>query len=340
MTSLERILAAMQGIETDRRAFTLITSLYGGRLTGVSPHDYFHDPERYLAGQKAVYELSGQDILFSPFCFAREAEAYGGQAHWFPDGPPNIKKPGIPNARVFLDRPMPDSTTSAPHTFITETIRLVSKEFSGRVPVCAVMVSPAEIPVLAMGLDAWIETLITDPETASRVLDRCARWFSARANELLAAGAAFIASPMEFINPAILFPRLIDELVLPALRTALAEIRGPVVLHHGGNPVNAHLETWATLPGVAGFALDNRDSIPEARSTVGESPLLLGNLSAAALPFLDIPTVRKLCLNMLETNRADPRWILCTAGADVPWNTGEQTISTIGHTVREFGGAQ
>jgi uroporphyrinogen decarboxylase len=48
MTSMERVVAALQGEMADRRAFTLTLSLYGARLAGSSVSEYYSSPEQYL----------------------------------------------------------------------------------------------------------------------------------------------------------------------------------------------------------------------------------------------------------------------------------------------------
>lgn len=68
MIAMERVLCALQGKPSDRRAFTLALSLYGSRLSGCPTQEYYSEPQRYLEGQREVVRLMDPDIVFAPFC--------------------------------------------------------------------------------------------------------------------------------------------------------------------------------------------------------------------------------------------------------------------------------
>ncbi len=91
MNARQRVAAALNGEEADRRAFALTLSLYGARLTKMDAVDYFSDPKLYAAGQRAVVDLCAPDILFGPFAFALEAEAFGAIVERFHDAPPGLR---------------------------------------------------------------------------------------------------------------------------------------------------------------------------------------------------------------------------------------------------------
>ncbi len=340
MTSLERIMAALGGQEQDRPPFTLTMSLYGSRLTDCPLDEYYSRSACYASGQQAVYELCRPDILFGPFALALEAAAFGGELFQGQGSPPFLKKPPARSVSDCLKLELPDIDSNTRLCFIRESISLLAARYKNSVPVCGIVVSPVDLPLLLMGVDAWLDTLINHPEQAAQILEKTGAHFVAWANAQLSDGASFIAVPMECVNPALLFRKIIKDTLLPAISAAFARVKGPIIFHHGGNRLGAYLADYLDLPNVAGFALDQRDSFDEARRIVGARRLLLGNINGPALHAGSdeqvLEKVRALCAN----RRPDPAWIFASSGADISIQTPPARVRAIADTVRGLAGWQ
>ena len=334
MTSLERVLLALQGKPQPSPPFTLTLSLYGARLTGCPLSEYYRRPERYLEGQEAVVDLCRPDIVFSPFALTLEAEAFGSELKFLPDNPPNIKKPAIRSADDFILLPLPDVDSNLSLLYLRESVRLLAGRYRGRKAICGVVTASVDLPAIIMGIDQWIETLLFAPEKAVTILEKAHRHFVALANALIADGANFIAIPTMFTNPQILYPKLIDEVILPALARSLADVKGPVVFHHGGNPMVPTLGDYLSLPNVAAYAVDHRDSLAVARRILGPNRLLLGNLNGPTLSRLSMDTVLSKVDQILDDRRGDPCFIFATSGADVPFDTPPALLQAIAKKVQ------
>lgn len=148
-------------------------------------------------------------------------------------------------------------------------------------------------------------------------------------------GATILAFPGVFCNPTVVPPRVIWKMALPAMADACREIRGPVVMHHGGVRLAPFLEDYAELPNVAGFVVDARDSLSEAREKLGGMPLLLGNLDGPTLNEQTPDQLQAPCEGILADRAQDPHFILSTSGADVPWTTPPELIQVVCHTVQQ-----
>ncbi len=338
MTSLERVLGALHGKPRSRPPFTLTLSLYGARLIGCPLTEYYRDPARYLEGQQAVMALCAPDILFGPFALTLEAEAFASELIFPPANPPNVRKPSVRSPENFLRLELPDVESHPSLLYLRESVRRLAAEYKGRTPICGIITAPVDLPAIVMGIDRWIETLLFAPDLAAAVLEAACKHFIGFANALLADGADFIGLTTVFSHPTILFRQQIDEMILPALDRSFRELEGPVVFHHGGNPMAPHLHDYLGLPNVAAFVLDHRDSLTEARRILGPARLILGNLEGPTLSRAPMEIVLDKVDCILEDRKDDPCFIFSTSGPDVPWDTPPELVRAIAERIQSMGG--
>ncbi len=335
-TSHERIAAAIQGQWSERPPFALITSLYGARLTGCETQKYYRSSERYAEGQKAVVRLTDPDILTGPFALPLEAEAFGCELVFLSDNPPNIRKPAIRSIADVSALEPPDIDSAPSIVYMRESIRRLVQDLGHEKPICGVITSPVDLPALILGIDLWIETLISDEPLAQDLLAMTSGYFVSYANALFRDGASFLAIPSLFTHPSILFPDHVHRIILPTLHRAFKAVSGPIVFHHGGNPLVPYLQKYMDLPNVAGFALDHRDDLDRARSILGPGRLILGNLNGPTLSSLPLDRILGRVDGILENRADDLRFIFLTAAADIPFNTPVETLKAIAERIRSW----
>lgn len=338
MTSMQRVVAALQGNSADKRAWTMTLSLYGAKLTGCPLPEYFTRPERYVQGQIAVAEQCKPDIIFAPFALALEAHAFGSEIVFIPKGPPNVKKPFIRKPDDIEKVKLPDINRQASLRYLQTSARRLADHFKGTVPICGVLASPLDLPAIIMGVEGWLELLLFDRQKASTMIDLMSEYFVNMANDMFAGGITFLALPMMFTNPQLVFEKTIDELVVPALADIFARLKGPIVFHHGGNPLAAYLQHYRSLPNVGGFVLDSRDDFETARRIVGENVLLLGNLDGPCLGKRSPAWAVEKARTILDSRKKDKHFIFASTAADVAWDTPLATITGI-HALMALYGA-
>ncbi len=336
MTSLERVFATIHGKKRDRPAYTFLLSSYGAQLTNIPTKEYYTHSNLYVEGQHAVYDLCSPDILFGPFALALEAAAFGAELHHIDNAPPVIKKPQIRSTEEFLKHSLPDIESNPHLTYIRNSIRTLAIDYKDSVPICAVVASPADLPALVLGMEQWIETLVTAPEAARAIMHLTSKHFVSFANALLSDGASFIAVPTMFSSPVLVYKSLIDELILPTLHSAFTDVNGPIVFHHGGNKILSNILSYSALPNVAGFALDSHDSLSAARTIIGPHKLILGNLNSAALSKNTTERIIQKVQDILTTQRNDAHFIFATSSADVPWDTPPERIKAVAQAIQSW----
>ncbi|MEQ8189096.1 MAG: uroporphyrinogen decarboxylase family protein [Candidatus Eremiobacterota bacterium] len=329
MNSLERITCAIKGEPSDRPAVSVTLSLYGARLTGCPLDKYYTDSEAYVEGQSAVIEKFHPDIIFSPFVLTAEGEALGSRVKFFKNQPPNMSESSVKSAEEFLKLPLPDIDSSERLLYIRESARGLAGKYSKKMPLAGILLGPADLPALVMGIDAWIYTLMFNRDNARKILEQTGRFFVNWANALLCDGANFVVIPAVFSSPSVITKNIIKELVLPVYREVFKEVRGGIILHHGGTPVAPVIDYYMNLPNVAAFVIDSRDSFSETRNKAGSERLLLGNIDGSTLNKSNAENIRNMCLNILNNRREDHHFILSTSGSDVPYDTHAENIQAI-----------
>jgi uroporphyrinogen decarboxylase len=170
MTPLERIGLTLSGQFADHRPVAAVLSLYGCRMTGSTPFAYYRDPALYLAGQKAVVHAFNPDIVFAPFALPLEAESVGAKLSWTDNAPPNVRKPLAPPAGGAAELAWSNPEKSDSLSFLVESARLLAREFSGERPVAAILTAPSDLPAIILGIDAWLNLLLFEQDSALEYL--------------------------------------------------------------------------------------------------------------------------------------------------------------------------
>jgi uroporphyrinogen decarboxylase len=330
MNSLERVLATLAGEPVDHRAYTLMLSLYGARLTGASLLEYYTDPEAYAAGQGAVREAFEPDLLFGPFALATMGAVFGGTLRHHPRQAPTLAVPPYATAEEALARWRPEPEAHPGLRYFSESTRLLAQRYAGEVPVVGVLLSPVDLPIMLLGVEGWMETLLDEPDAARALLASCSAFCQAWGRQLLACGATVLGFTANFCNPGILPERIIRAFTLPELKAWCGGIPGPMVFHHGGCRLAPHLGLLGGLPQVAGYVFDPRDDLAEGRSHLGPGPLILGGLDGPGLERLTPEAAAAHCEQVLQERGADPRFILASGSADVALTTPAKVIEAVG----------
>lgn len=338
MNSLDRILATLHNQSTDRPPFLLNASLYGARLTGASLEDHYAQAAIYAEGQQAIRETFAPDLLTSPFLVPALGEAFGSRASLRRKQPPTISTFAADSAEGLLKLPLPDVDSHPRLLYLRESIRDLATRYAGEVPIFGILVSPSDIPPLVIGLEAWIDALLFQPDVARAVLDRVTPFAVDLGKAMLADGATGVALTANLANTTIVTDRVAETLTLPALRACLAELPGPVILHHGGCPLLAQLARFKGLPNVVAYVLSAGEDLGEARRMLGPGPVVMGNLDGPVFADLQPADVQKQCERAFSQRGDDRQFILCTSGADVRFDTPPACLEAITEAVCRAGG--
>lgn len=331
MNGVTRINNTFAGVEVDRRAFAPVLSLYGARLSGCPLDKYYSDASAFELGQMAVLETFRTDNLFAPLNFPALGRCFGSELRFFEDQPPNICTPVLSGYKNWGKIRIPPVKDDPYLRFFVETVRRLSARVHGEVAICVPLPSIVDLPILILGFEGWMETLVSDRQVAAQIMRELEPWLRELAGLLLRAGASALAMTGAFASPSIVPTDIVLHLMRPALEQSLENLGGAVLFIHGGATQISRLSELASLPSVEAFGLEETDSFVEARRALGDSPVLSWGPNGSRLPSLNADAIRKHCLHKLESVKDDRRIMLSNSGVDIPWNTPPENI----HALRE-----
>jgi uroporphyrinogen decarboxylase len=339
MNSSERIMATLAGKPLDRRAFIPVLSLYGARLTNCPLERYYTDPAAYAAGQLAVHQEFEPDMLLGPFALALIGAAFGSEMKFTASQPPNIRKPAITSLAEWDHLVLPDSERNPHLMYVRDAVRLLVAGLQGSAPVAACLPAPIDLPALVMGMEGWLDLVLFDKEGAQRVLEKANTFFVLLANSLFRDGASLIVLPCAYASPTVLMREPVESLMRPALRQALSQLDGPVILHHCGAALLEHMDILTGLPPAIGFALNFEEGLAQARRVIGPDAALLSGPNGTVLAGMNVGQVEDVCRELLQERdrEHDRHFILVTLGADVPLNTPPENLHAMRRVLAEVG---
>lgn len=338
MTGKERVSAAMQGLPVDQRPFCPLLSLYGARLTGCDLQTYYTDASAYARGQQAVVETFHPDVLAAPFVLAGLGEAFGGELRYFQDQPPNLARPVISSTDELSTLTEPDIDGHPSLLYYREALRRLADQYGHDTIIAAPLLGPFDLPIMIMGLEGWLQSVISAPDEVSRVIEITSPFFLRWVAALLADGADALILPSPFLIPAIITRELAERVVVPVLDEIYAQLPCPVILHSVGSPFLPLLELLGTLPNIAGAVLDEGEDLTTARECLGPDAILFGGLDGGLIWRRTSEEVRTATRRILDERRDDPRFVFTTVGPDVAWQTPPELIQSIQETIAEAGG--
>lgn len=336
INSYERVMNTLQGLPADRVPVFAVLGAYGGKLTRTDLKTLYSNAQAYVAGQQAARDILGFDMILATFDYSAIAEAFGGEVAWFENQAPNMKRPAVqnPSAAAGLDLPDPERTARLP--VILSATRQLASLYRGSVPVFAAVPGSGALPALALGLEAWMETVLFDEDNARRILERTGRFFLDWAHALCEAGVTGLVVTESVASVEISTRNLFEKVFLPHLRDLFSQINAPLVFHHGGGRILHMLDLLPGLPGVAGVVVGSRDDLGAARASLGTGLTLIGNLDNLSLPAVSAAEIRRRSLECLKTAAPAGRYILSHSAADVPLSTPLENLQAMLQAAGEY----
>ncbi len=274
-------------------------------------------------------KLLRADIVFMPFVLPYEGEAFGSRCEHFESQPPNLRQPAISSSDEIADLTVPDIDSCPGLQYMLEALDLLVSEHGKETMVAGIAMSPVDLPMMIMGLEGWLQTILFNHAGTESLLEITRTFFINWANAQFARGADFIALPVVFLNPSVVSLEIAETISLPVFNEVLPQINGPVVIHHTGAKFLSALELLIDLPNVLGFVIDHRDSFSVAREIIGDELTMLGGLDGPNIGKFTPEEIKSQCKKILEDRQDDPRFILSTSGADIALDTPAENIRAI-----------
>lgn len=336
-SSLERVLAALSFSESDRVPFFLLLSLHGAKALGLSIRDYFAKAEHVVEGQLALQQRYGHDCLYGFFYGAIDYEAFGGEAVYVDDGPPNSGAPIIGrDLEQILHLEVPRIEDDPRLTRVLEALSGMKARVGDTVPIIGVVMAPFSLPVMQLGFSRYLELLYERRDLFDALMRVNEAFCVAWANAQLAAGATAICYFDPVCSPTMIPVELARETGFPVATRTLGRLQGPAATHLASGStlpiVDDLVASGAKIAGIS--ALEDLTALK--RACQGKLTLL-GNLNGIEMCRWSTEEAAQKTRAALRVGGPGGGFILSDNHGEIPWQVPDAVLEAIAETVRESG---
>lgn len=336
MTPAERTAVTMGFEEPDRVPLFLFFTIYGAKELGLPIREYFSKPEYVARGQIRLLKKFGGDCV-TPFCYsASEIEAWGGEAIFSDNGPPNAGRPPIRRPEDIESIAVPAVEESPSLLFGLETIELLKREVGDDVPIVGSVLSPFSLPILQMGFGAYIELLYEEPDLFRTLMAKneefCVEW----ANAQIDAGAASISYADPLASPDMIPRDLYLRTGHIVAGRTISRIRGGVATSLASARVLPVLEDLAGT-GSIGVGVSAFDDLAAVKRQCAGRLTVLGNLNAIEMRRWTPAQAEAEVKKAIAAAGPGGGFILSDNHGEIPWQVPESVLLAISAAVRKWG---
>jgi uroporphyrinogen decarboxylase len=336
MTPMERVTAALAFHEPDRVPFFLLLTMHGARALGLGIREYFAKPEHVVRAQLLMQAKYRHDCLYPFFYAALEVEAFGGRVIYSENGPPNVGCPIIERPASIRDLKPPAVAGSDCLAKALAAISGLKQKSGDDIPIIGVVVSPFSMPVMQMGMEAYLLLMYEQPGLFWQLMEIntefCIQW----ANAQLAAGATAICYFDPMSSPDMIPPELYRETgFLLACRT-LAAIEGPTATHLASARCLPLMEdlfktgTNIVCPGPG-------EELARVKEACAGRMAVLGNLNSVEMRRWSAGEAAERVQWLISAAAAGGGFILAESHGEIPYQVPEKTLMAIAKTVHARG---
>ncbi|MBI2908448.1 MAG: uroporphyrinogen decarboxylase family protein [Chloroflexi bacterium] len=336
ITSLQRVLHTLGHKEPDQVPVFLLLTMHGAKELGMSLEEYYANPTNLVEAQLRLADKFGHDCLLGFLYAAGEAMAFGAEAVFFEDGPPNAGSPVAQEAAHLISKPLPDPTRLSPLRETLEAIHLLSERNRNQRPILSVVVGPFSLPIMLLGFEKWINLLYEDPPSAHKLLAYLSEFCVSWANAQLAAGAHAIAffDPMASTTITTVDQFLTFDLAV-ATRT-IARIKGPCAYAFASGRVGAVLEHIPST-GAAAVVVGEQDDLKAVKASLKGRLGVLGTLNGIEMVRWTPAEAEAAVKACIKAAGPGGGLILTDQHGEIPFYVPDRTLHAVMEAARKWG---
>lgn len=336
MNGKERFIATINGDRKDQIPFIPTISLLSSKLIGNSLIKHYTDPKAYAQAQITATKELGIDCVISPLFFAGIGEAYGGTLKYYDNQAPNLKIYPASTPEEYLKLKYPDINSNPSLLYIRNIVKNLKKYSQDETMVCAIVLNPVDLPIVTIGIDNWIETILFNNSKLDQVFEKNINDFVKWGNTLLEDGADFLFVSGGFLSSDIVPRYLVKDTLLPIVDKAFAQIKGPIVLHNSGSSILHCMDLYSKLPNVIGLYTHITDNLQLAYQSINQNQFIVGGLDGLRINRLSSEQTYIQTLKYLNGVVNIDKFIMGTSAADINYDTPIENIKAISRAIVDF----
>jgi uroporphyrinogen decarboxylase len=339
MTPLDILAAAVTGAPAPRIPVFCNLLDHGPRELGMKQQDYYANGEHVAAGQLRMRERYGQDNVWSLFYVGKEAELLGCQEILFAeDGPPNVADFVIKSYDDIAKLEVPEDITAHPAWAETATcLKILKAEVGTTHPICAYVTASTTLPALLMGMDKWMELLLTGPaDLRDELLRKCSDFFHQEVAAYRAAGANVLVYSTPFGSTSFVGMKRFKEFSMPWMQRDLAPGGvDNIVYYCGMAPFNNVIQQVMDELKIGVHYISPLANLAEAKAIIGDKGLTCGVIDDIKLIHWTPEQTRAEVKRMCEIGMAGGHFLFGTGV--MPLGVPEENIRAMLAAAFEYG---
>jgi len=285
MMSYDNVMLMLHGKRDEVNRVPCINSVGTYTIDFMKAYDAYwpaahKDPEKMAKLASAAHTLCGLDNVSVPFDMTAEAEALGATINFHENA---LKWPSIREfiAKDVSDLSIPrDASEAGRIPVIVKAIKILKKEFEGKVPVNAFIAPPfTSVSSYLVDTVTFLKWLRADPNKVHSFLKGVVGLYAEVARLYQEAGADVITFHEMGGSTDNISPKHFEEFVKPYLKEILASLKVPTILNICGSAlpiIGKMLEC-----GTNAIALDERTPISKVKEIVEQANsncVIIGNI--------------------------------------------------------------
>jgi len=338
MTPIEILSAAITGQPAPRIPIFCNLLDQGARELKMSPEQYFSRGEYVADAQLKMLKRYGHDNVWSLSYVGKEAQLLGCQKILF-------AKNGVPNVADFVIKSwddiakfeIPEDITQHPHwQSMDDCLKILSHEVGSTHPICAYVTASTTMPVLLMGMDKWMELVLTGPaDLRDELVKKCSDFFQQQITALRAAGANVIIYSTPFGSPYFIPKKMISDWSMPWMQRDLKDGAAGVVYYCGMAPFNSVIEQVMEQLKVSVFYPSPLDDLAESKRIINTQGLTCGVIDDIKMINWTTEETRAEVKRMIEIGKAGGHFLFGTGV--MPMDIPEENIVAMLEAAFEYG---
>jgi uroporphyrinogen decarboxylase len=339
MTPLEILAAAANGTPAPRIPIFCNLLDQGPRALGMSPRDYYANGEHVAAGQLKLRARYGYDNVWSLFYVGKEAELLGCRDILFAeDGPPNVADFVIKSYDDIARLEVPDDITAHPAWCETaRCLNILRDEVGATHSICAYVTASTTLPSILMGMDKWMELLLTGPaDIRDELLKKCSEFFHKEVAAYRAAGANVLIYSTPFGSTSFVGMKRFQEFSMPWMQRDLAPGGvDNIVYYCGMAPFNNVIAQVMDELKINVHYISPLADLAEAKTIIGKRGLTCGVIDDIKMIHWSPEQTRAEVKRLCEIGMVDQHFLFGTAV--MPLSVPEENIRAMIDAAFEYG---
>ena len=326
MNSTERFEARLKGEPVDRLPALPIFMVYACDLIGESYDKYCLDHRVMVAGNMALVERYGIDVVSCCSYPFAETHDCGAELEYFKRQPPACRRHLLQTPEDFAKLQKPDPHGGGHMTERLKAIRLYREEVGDEIPIQGWVEGPMAQAADLRGINEVMMETITEPEFIQDLMDWVVEMEIEFALAQIEAGAGLIG--IGDAAASLLSPQYFADEVAPREKKIVKAIQGAgarVRLHICGN-IQRKYDAIADL-GVDFLDIDYPQTVEEVRGGVGPDLVLAGNVNPVR--GIKDSTPEEVRAAFAECHQEAGEKYILAAGCEVPPDTPEENVKAM-----------